>query len=437
MRVIKSQSGQALVLIMIMTSVFLLMGSSMLAQTSQGLKASYEERNIVQAYYIAEAGAEKAVAEIKNNPFWLKGLASNIDVMYIGNPAMDYAGGQITSVKVKRTSSTDNPTLFSITSIGEYQGAKRTIEVQGKMYDPIAFSRGVWISSADSQFDQNSVLDSDVTVQEPGTIYFENNCAIYRTITAVGDVVLRQNMTATKVVTSGSVKIENNAQVTTDVEAGGNVTLDNNTRINGATNAVGNVTLDNNAVIGGDVYFDGTLTNNGGSTGALHPGEAHAVNVNVPPFPALDQYWFCKNADRTLSGNLSGSFNVDGISYIPGDISISGTYFGKGAIVAGGKVTISGNLTRGNTDSSLAVIAFGSPVGIETSNNLSVYALLYSPNQIILANGTYLYGSAVCNQIVISQGVRVNDDDLLQDKQPQWITTVVRITSWKEKFSVF
>jgi len=442
MKAKKDESGQALVLVMMITTFILIMSSSMLTQGSESHNASFEEKKIAQANYIAEAGVEKTIAQIKNDPFGLKGLTLNAN--YTTITSMIYAGGQITSVIVKRTSYTANPTTFYIESLGEYQGAKRTIQVQGKMYDPVDFPRGVWIRSPLSQFGQDSVVDADVSAES--TVTFTNNCQVLRNITAAGDVTLRQNMSATKITTGRDLIINNYAQVDVDVDAARDVLMDNNTQINGVINAVRNVNVGSGAMIGyetqnhvfngKDVYFNGTITNNG-QTGTQHHGGAHAVNVSIPPFPALDQSWYAKNADQILTGNLSGTFSVDGISYISGNISISGTYSGAGTIVAGGKVTINGNLNRADTNSSLAIISFGSPVGIETSSNLTIYALLYSPNQIAIDNETHVYGSAICDILNIGQNAAVTDDDALQNNQPKWITTMIRITSWKEKYSVF
>lgn len=298
MKGLKHESGQALVLVMMVITVMLLMGSSMLTRGGESRKASFEERKIVQAHYIAEAGAEKAISAIKNNPIWLKGLTFNSDVPYIGPPAAAYAGGQITGVVVKRTSDTANPTTFYIESLGEYQGARRTIQVCGEMYSPFNFPGEGWLSS-------------------------------------------------------------------------------------------------------------------------------------------LDENWYAKNADRVLPDNLSGSFHVDGILYASGNISLSGTYSGAGTIVAGGKVTINGDLTRADADSSLAVISFGDPVGIEMRNSLTVYALLYTPGKISIGDNSHVYGSVVCSIVDIGQDAAVSDDDTLKNKQPFWIATVIRITSWKEKYSVF
>jgi len=442
---LKNDSGQALALVMMVTLVILLMSLSVLTQGTESRKASFEERRIVQACYIAEAGAEKAIAEIKNNPLWLKGLTLNTDYTFIS--AVPYAGGQITSVKVKRITKSANPTRFFVESLGEYQGAKRTIQVQGEMYDPVDFSRGLWLRSSLSQFGQNSTVDSDIVVE--GAITFENNCSVLRNITAAEDVTILQNMTAAKITTAGNLLINNNARAIMDVDAAGDVILDNNTQINGVVNAVGNVSVGSGAMIGyetgdgystvfhgKDVYFNGIITNNG-QTGTQHPGEAHAVNVSLPSFPTLEQSWYAENADRILTGRLTGMFYVDGISYVSGDISISGIYSGAGAIVAGGKVTINGDLTRADTNSSLAIISFGSPAGIEVGNNLTVHALLYTPDKVSIGDGTHVYGSVVCNVIDIGQGATLTGDDTMQNNQPKWITTAVSITSWKEKYSVF
>ncbi|MDD3654483.1 MAG: polymer-forming cytoskeletal protein [Desulfotomaculaceae bacterium] len=441
----KNQSGQALVLVMMIMLLLLLMGSSMLTQGSESRKASFEESKMVQAYYVADAGVEKAMARIKNDPFWLKGLPYNTDIKYIGSPDGIFSGtpfpyidgGQITSVTVKRTSFADNPTTFYIKSLGQYQDARRTIEIEGKMYDPVNLPAGVTVNFP-STFANNSVINSDVTSTDE--LIFTNNSNVSGVITAVGNVSLENNMSATKVVTGGDLILANNVQITMDVDVAGDVILYNNAKITGNVNAVGDVILSNNAIITGDVYYNGTLTmGSGASTGALHPDEAEAVNVDPAPFPVLDQDWYARNADHMLNGNLAGSFNVDGISYTPGDISISGTYSGNGAIIAGGKVSINNNLNRADDGSSLAVISFGNVngVGIEVSKNITAYALLYSPNKIVIDNNANFHGSVMCNVVDVSNNATVTYEDFLQQNQPDWITTGVSITSWKEQFSVF
>lgn len=435
MKNLKNESGQALALVMMVLAVLLLMGSSLLTQGGESRKVSFEEGEIVKACYIAEAGAERAIAEIKNNPSWFKDLALDEDVEFISN--LNYGGGKIAAVTVRRTSETENPTTFYIESVGEFGGAKRTIEVQGEMYDPVDFPRGVWVRSP-SSFSNNSIIESDVTAE--GELTFINNSTASGVITAAGDVTLRNNMTATRIITGGNLTVYNNVEVTMDVDAAGDVFLYNNAVINGEVNAEGNISVSNNAVINGDVYYNGTLTvGPGAATGTEHPGGAEAVDVSIPLFPTLDEDWYAENADQILTGDLSGSINLDGIWYVAGDISISGTYSGNGTIVAGGKVTINGDLNRADTGSSLAVISFGNVdgVGIEVSNNVTAYALLYSPNKIVVSNNAHIHGSVICNMLDLSNNAQVIYDNSLQESHPEWVTTTVRVTSWKEKYPVF
>jgi len=316
----RNDSGQALVLVTMVILLILLMGLSMLTLGSESHKASFEEQRIAQAGYIAEAGIEKAMAKIKHDPFWLKGLALNRETTFIS--VLEYAGGTITSVKVKRTSNAGNPTLFFVESLGEYQGARRTIWVEGEMYDPVGFSKGIWIKSPLSQLGENSRIDSSVTCDGTG-------------------------------------------------------------------------------------------------------------------FPVLDETWYAKNADHILAGDLAGTFSIDGISYTPGSISISGTYSGKGAIVAGGKVTINGDLKMEDKDASLAVISFDSATGIETGSDSTVYALFYCPGRIYIGSRSHVHGSAVCDVIDFGPDSVFTEDQSIQNNFPKWTTTVVNVISWREKYPVF
>jgi cytoskeletal protein CcmA (bactofilin family) len=435
MKHLKNQSGQALVLVMMVLTVMLLMGSSLLTQGGKSRAASYGEGEMVRAGYIAEAGAERALAEIKNGPARFKGLTLDENVELISN--LVYGSGKINSVMVKRISGTGNPTAFYIKAEGTCGDAQRTIRVQGEMYDPVDFSRGVWVGTP-SSFSNNSIIISDVTAQ--GALTFINNSAANGVITAAGDVTLNNNMTATRIITGGNLTVKNNVVVTMDVSAAGNVKLEENAQIAGEVNAGGDIEMSNNSVITGNVYYNGSIINSGATIEKeQHPGAAETVDVFIPAFPVLDEDWYAENADQILAGDLSGTFSLDGIWYHTGDISISGAYSGNGTVVAGGKVTIDGDLDRADAESSLAVLSFGNNggVGIEVGKDTSAHALLYTGNQIVIDNNAHVYGSLVCNELDLNKNTRVTYDGTLQDGHPDWVTTVVKVTSWKEKYSVF
>ncbi len=310
--IIRNDSGQALVLVMMLVLLILLMSLSMLTQGRENYRASFDEHRIAQVGYTAEAGIEKVLAKIKHDPLWLGSLAYNKEITCV--TAQEYAGGVIASVKIKKTSKTVNPVKFDVESQGKYQDAKRTILVDGEMYDPIDFSKGIWTKTPLSQPNGGCWIDSNIVC-----------------------------------------------------------------------------------------------------------GDAD--------FPVLDEYWYAKNADYILTSDLAGMFSIDGVSYTPGSIRISGTYSGRGAIVAGGKVTINGDLKMRDEDAGLAVISFDNATGIETGSNSTVHALLYCPGGIYIGSGSYVQGSAVCGTVDFGPGASFVEDQTIQNIFPHWITTVVNVIS--------
>lgn len=439
MKILKDESGQALFIVMMVIMVLVLTGAASLTRTSGSRMRSFEEKKMVQASYIAEAGVEKALANIKSNYLWLKGLEYNTETNYI--TALAYAGGEIASVKLKRTSTGNNPTTFFIESRGDYQGATRTIKVTGEMYDPIDFARGVWVKS-DSVFSNNTIYYSNVTAQ--GDLQFDNNVIASGDVLVTGSLTLRNNMNANRIKAGEDIHIYNNVKVNEGVIAGRDIIIEQNGGIDGYAKAIRNVTLYNNAEINGDLYYNGTLVNNNGTiNGDIHyPWGITSLDIDIPPFPVVEESLYDQFPNIAPSGTLSGSFNVDGIHYVPGNLDIEGTYYGKGIIVTHGKVSITGNLMRasGDKQSSLAIIAFGKDangIGISSVNQSSVTALLYSPYKISLENKFQFFGSLVCDQVKVDNNAVVTYDATLHDNQPKWMTTVVKIKSWKEAYPVF
>jgi len=447
---LKNESGQALLLVMMVLMVLMLVGAASLTRASSSHMRSFEQMKMVQSSYIAEAGVEKVLAYIKNDYKWLKELPYNVETVYAfeGNDSikgteddlttLDYAGGTIDVVKITRTSADgENPTEFYIESRGTYLDATRTIKVTGEMYDPIDFNKGVWVQSS-SVFSNNTVYYCNVTGQ--GDLTFSNNSYASGDILAGGSITLENNVNANSIFAGQDVEILNNVIVTSLVKAGRDVIINNNGEVKGKVNAIRNVSLENNAKITGDVYYNGSISlGSNAVTGPRHPGGAAPVTVDIPSFPVLDESIYMQYPNPAPSGTLYGSFNIDGIYYVPGNLNISGTYYGNGMIVTHGKITITGDLIRGNKQSSLALIALGNNngVGISGSNNATVYALLYSPYEIVLNNNYIFYGSLICNSVQVNNNTVVTYDDTLQINHPKWMTTVIKIKSWKEAFPVF
>ena len=258
---LKNESGQALLLVMMVLMVLLLIGSAALTRTGSSRVRSLEQHKMVQSMYIAEAGVEKALAHLKDNYLWLKGLTGNTEYTYISN--LDYAGGQIKEVKITRTSPGDNPTSFSIESTVDFQGATRTLIVEGEMYDPIDFGRGVWIKGGLSTFSNNTRYNSDIISE--GSLVFDNNVNFSGNILSEGSIILRNNAKASSIVADQDVWIFNNVEVTTQVVAGKDLHIENNGEITGNASAYRNIFMSNNSKITGDAEYNGILSQGSGA----------------------------------------------------------------------------------------------------------------------------------------------------------------------------
>jgi len=433
-----NESGQALLLVMMVLMVLLLLGAAALTRTGSNRVRSLEQQKMVQSMYIAEAGVEKALAYIKDDYLWLKGLTCDTEYTYITNLA--FAEGQIKEVKITRISSTDNPTLFSIESTGYYKGATRTLVVKGEMYDPIDFGKGIWIKEGLSTFSNNTSCDSDIISE--GSLVFDNNVDFNGNILSAGSIILKNNEKAGKVIANEDVWIFNDVEVITRVVAGKDLHIENSGVLTGNVSVYRNINMGSNSKINGDIEYNGSLSlgTDASIEGTVTYGCVEPININLPAFPVLDESIFKGYPDIATSGNVSGNFNVDGIFYSLGDLNISGTYQGNGLIVTHGKVNITGDLVRADSQSSLVIIAFGHDdggIGIEAQNNYSINALLYTPHRIVLANNLQFYGSLICGQIDVNNNGVVTYDRELNDAYKKWMTTVVKVKSWKELNPVF
>ncbi|MDF9408614.1 MAG: hypothetical protein A4E52_01433 [Pelotomaculum sp. PtaB.Bin013] len=162
MKSIGSESGQTLVLVVMITLLILLLSFSTLTLVSECRKASFVEKTMVQAYYIADAGVERALAKVKSDNDWLWNevhFDSDREVEFILN--QNYAGGVITRVTVKEESiypavplSREDVayTNILIISEGTCENSRKSLEVRARVNAPLHFARGVWVNSPDSEF---------------------------------------------------------------------------------------------------------------------------------------------------------------------------------------------------------------------------------------------------------------------------------------------
>ena len=168
----------------------------------------------------------------------------------------------------------------------------------------------------------------------------------------------------------------------------------------------------------GDLYAGGNLTLTGSSsvlngnveaTGSLSAGSATITGSSYPStaavaLPSVNSANYSGVANQTVNkSSLAGATlsPTAGAYYLiycgNSNVSISGTFTGKGTIFASGNVTISGPIVLGNSSSRVAIIANGN-ISFTSSGPHSAY--FYGNGVTVPAGGiTITKGALVCNSV--------------------------------------
>ncbi|HUM57770.1 MAG TPA: pilus assembly PilX N-terminal domain-containing protein [Bacillota bacterium] len=433
-----NQKGYALIIVLVMTIVLFFTGSAALTMGSSVRKTAVLETDQKKAYYIAEAGIEKAIEKARQESIWVESLVLNTEYNLVPDviPA-EYADGNLVHVKVRKEFFNDSKTTLNIESKGRYRDVYRQIRVKVDLGKPMPFYRGLWTESppdAPSSFKNNSVIHSDVFVN--GDIDFDQNCTMTEDIWVGGNVTIYNNAVNTKnLYSGGAVNIKENGQVSGNIQAVGDVTLYNNAAVGGEIRSMGNVTL-NKAYVGGDVWANGSVFNDKSDVGGnIYTYQSMDLRFTIPPFPELDLDWYSKNADYYYFGSQtwSGDLNLNGLYYIEGDLTIEGgTYSGVATVVVSGTVRINGNLDCTDIEQDDLCILSAGNVTLDNKKEDRVRALIYSPATVTIDNNTTLCGSLIARTLKQNNNAEFYFEPKMENNQPDWVTTSLKILSWEE-----
>jgi len=188
---------------------------------------------------------------------------------------------------------------------------------------------------------------------------------------------------------------------------------------------------------GGDIYANGDIAFSGTSftmsdTGHIYttgttnwvppqvPGTSVYQNIAPIPMPVIDLAWYRNNATRVINGNFTvngDTFDLDGITYVTGDVKLAGNFRGRGVIVAAGKIQVTGNVTAitGEAGSEDYALVLMSPRAVSISGNSRVEGLVYAHNvdaEVTLSGNPYIKGAVVADVVTTNGSITVQYDDV-------------------------
>lgn len=442
------QKGQAILPVMIMLlAIVLLLGGATYTLAAGSKKISTYQRNLNQAYYIADAGVERILARAKYDPDWLNGIDPEKAEIILQNES--YAGGAIKEAVLTKETASDNKTSIKIQSVGEYRNSKRSLAVHADIFIVRGgIFRGMWICSGE-EFKPDMDFSSPVWVNSDLIIL--NSCDDTGNCIYVGrNVVITREKSLTA----------------RNIYALGDITLENGSLINGDIRCKGNVTLDEGAKVD-NIYTEGFLTIAGGADiGSIHVKNADQIpsswrNANpgkwdvdqslncaftIPSFPGIltdeNLAWYKQNADCVFTSDWEPDENelqnMSDIYYVEGNLTISGTYSGRTTIVAKGAVTINNTLKPNDCAADCLLILSKGNINL-TANKKEVAALLYSEGTVSLADNTEFNGGITAKMLEGGGGndLHITYNEKLAGNKQNWVTNIVKITRWNERYSVF
>lgn len=424
---LSGRSGQALVLVLLMTTFIFMVGGAALALGTTTRRTAALDVFQKGAYYVAEAGVEKVLAKAKSDPGWVAGLPlrsdfiNTSDELFLPENIPYNESGIIEQVRVIKTGEDASGTevYLKIKSVGRVQQSSRTLVVEATVIYPFPQEvfKGLWVNKFQGLPQGHGV-----------------NFSI-DTYVAEGDLTLPK----------GSVfdgKIFCKGKVTLD---GGN---NHEVKIAGEIYALDGVEL--NYVANLDSSSKLTIFVDDPNKVILHRGVTDNYQVVVlstqellskmpPPPPELlgpeRLSWYRANADFSqLPSDLKFE---NGIYYIKGHVELAGTYSGHALVVVEGGVTIGSGrdkyLKRERDEDCLIILATGE-VRTHNAHINPIEAFLYSGTGIRLQNGAGFTGGLISplfdangNTISVTQ-----DESMLRayEQSLTWSTSEVKITKW-------
>ena len=413
--ILRDIKGQSMLVVMVLILASFLLCSAVLVMGTNARKIAAFEANQDKAYYIAEAGVEKVLADAKNGPVWLRNLRIGSEYNFLANnlSGKDYGEGAFEHIIVKKLSEDKKHTALEIECRGKCGSSIKRIKMNVILENvyPENLFRGLWLADDSSAADNVFNLAADS--------YFAGDVMINSGSHITGNIYCR-GLVCLQCEDGGATEIDG------DIYALGGVDFTGA----GQLSIKGSIYVDdiNKAP---DELRDITIVLSAGGLAAKIPDAAE--------FPALLSAgrlaWYQKNAGFSQLPPVDSAVMAfqNGIYFINGDCALSGIYSGNALLVVDGSVTL-GNLIKSAGADSLAILAAG-PVSFAADSG-DIDALLYSAGQVNCSDGPDIRGSMLAAGLA-GPGGTINisyDRDMFNSfrDSSSWTTCFVRVTRWNE-----
>ncbi|AQS58480.1 hypothetical protein [Desulforamulus ferrireducens] len=366
MLIIKNQQGYAMLLLMVVISFTVLLGSAALSIATENKKADVLGQQQLQCYYVAASGLEHALARATTE---LNTAQDKLYGMSSGTPLNDYAlgavAGGIYRVSVERIGSRE----YKFKSVGTLGNNSKYLEAVIQLNNDMDFSRGIWVGgnlmNSDNLWEQLITINSDVTVKG---------------YTNLSGIIINGNLHSDSFVRLRGVKVKG--------------TL---------TSATSYVDVDNGLLVdrdSGDIIAAGDVTMKG-SSGNIISGGLVTVGKDSPGNQSSAGHITSKNGaviNNSNVKNISTEGNITVLSSTVGEILTNGT----------------ANIQRSNT-STISARAGISITGISNINgNLysaeDISAHTTTVQQNVLGNSVFLDDTEVKGYVFAKSGLVQKDN---------------------------
>lgn len=400
-----NQKGQALIIVLLLTTLIFLVGGAVVAMGTAVKKNSTREVFLTKAYYIAEAGVERALARLETDPLWRDQTGNGL--------AADYGGGRIESVVVEDDAQQGEiGKIVRITSTGTYSSFRRVLVVKVQVISAYDLFYGVSILPEEGT--------TDVTVT--GNIY-------------IGE----EGGELPNIVVKGSLTVQSNAvEIVGNVFASGYID-DAHNKIDDSREHAYYTPIPPFPELPSEEWYRAAQVFDGDTV----IGEPKGQGGGQQP-------------DFNIAALQEG-----GIYFVDGDLTIYGTYSVPATIVATGDITVgrgsNHELKREdeNGDYLLTLVALGTKSGSygdveigsdNPKNNPNVEAIIIAKGVFRLRGNATLLGGVVAQDVASGRGsvsekvsgttTIIVDPELVRENLHQEIvenySNVLEVRSWRE-----